>query len=1106
MSEPGLTGEYGIATGGSLQLPKVTKPPEGKVINLGLPELTGNYTNQLDAKKVADVYPISQITGVPIDQLYAGHKEVKEVVQQKRDEGNLRSLEAAISIANDDLRKSWLGWQQLIGVSDIDFDFEIAKLEKRMTYESQFVIDDGLFSKATNIAAGLIPMAWSSMKEGLRGGLLTGMALGGATAIATPPITAAATAAGFVAGSAAFSASYIDKIATGRMALTLRGLKDSEGNPIDPRIIRTFSLAAGVVEGALEVAQVKLLLKTIPGLDKMMQDVVRNSVTKLIKDGSVASFLTGAAGRYAKFLAGETAIELAQETSSMIMEEVAKTVHNISEEGQLEHTTADKILDVWWDTTVSSVLGFGILGAPGHAVQILPGLIDRRSQVKNKQLQDVLPPDTDIDFSGEIKNTYERVKNTFFGKRDVRVLKNKNEGRVLREELKGLVEENQTAEELAVAISLYIDSKNNPEVVEAALRGERIIKEEEKIVISSDLKGVPLKPKKVKKLTKPLSDTKIRLIEMSKTLTKNQKVFADKIEKLYEGIAEEALGDEVIFNTLNNFVSRSWISDKKTKDIISTLTQTTIHAKERRLPTIVEGWTEGLEMKSHSVIDNLIMYRDTLIKTIEQKRFVNALKKGKTTKGSPIFTIDILPGYARIDMPTYSFANNAVYYAPEKIAKNINNIFGVSKLYDIVGVEKLTVLNAMLKKIALSTSLFHNIAFLRSYYLGGKTMHWENMNFFTAHREGVEMIHNMNKIVELGVYNGLTISLIQDWEEELLIMGSDLDKITAKYTKSKRIRTLVSDLWRRQVEFTFGVQGAGLKVKAFTYEFLNEQAKNPDQNINDIAARVAMLMNDDFGGLHLERIGRNKTLQHIFRLVALAPDWTESNVRTVTGMFKRVEKGGYKAQRQLYRKFWARVILKSAMATAMMNVILAGGDIEEAYKRWQKGVKKDWKNIASVDITPIWNLFGQEPRDRKYFSISGHFLDPIKYTAIPLGEPKILQYKASMLARLFTDWLFNENWRGKRFKNLTEIPMGVKEFTDYFDPDTYVTYKPVKRRGEFFEEHFSFPAFFIHSLIGSSPIAFQNLLACISGEQDTLSGIFNTLGIRQPRTKRKRRY
>lgn len=1136
-----------IATGGSPIFGTELRPA-GKVISITAepqfddsslkPKFSPTFETGIDMGKAAELYPLSQATGIPVESLYENYDEVKKGLQNKKDEGMLRSMQASYKVADYTLRKNWLNWRWLSGDQDPNLDIEIAKLNKQIEHESQFITDDGLFDKAVNTATGLLPFMLRSTGEGLKGGLVTSMVLGGAALMTAPPAAPAAVGAGLIAGTVAFSAKYVAKIEAGALATTLRELRDDKGHPIDPKIVRTFSLAYGAVAGGLEAAGVKMLIKTIPGLDKIMKDIVQKSVTKLIKDGSIAKFFLASAGRYAKFLSGETFIENAQEGASIIMEEFAKNAHELVTDGVIDDITLEEILERHKETTISSVLGFGILGAPGHAMQILPGLVDYRSQVKEKALQDLMPEDTDADYTQEMSNTFERVKNLFFGERDLRIIKNKNEGRIFNEELSGLVQGKQTKEELAVAMSLYLDSKNNPEAVEAALKGEKYvtpvtvdeyisrkgnvyIKKEGKwydkkgkevtneYKIKALEKGVAGETKRQKlrreKVFKPLSETQIRLIEMSKNLTQKQKNFIDKIRKIYNIISDEALGDEIIFNTLNNFAARSWISNKKTRDLVSRLTQTTIHAKERRLPTIVEGWTEGLSMKTHSIVDNLVMYREDMIRVIEQKRFIQALLKGKTEAGNPVFSTERLPTYEKIDMPKYTPRKGTTYFAPRDVARNVNTIFGVSALDRLVGIKALTKLNAFLKKIALSTSLFHNIAFYRSFYLGGKSMQWENMNVFISHREGIEMINNMDEIVKIGVYNGLTLSLIQDWEEELLGMKSDIDKITNKYTGSKRIRSLVSDLWRRQVNFTFGIQGAGLKIKTFAYEFQNECKRHPNENKNRIAARVASLINDDFGGLHLERMGRDPTYQHIFRLIALAPDWTESNIRTVTNMFKRKKKGGYKAQRQLYQRFWARIVLKTAVATAMMNMLLAGGDVEEAWKQYKEGVEEDWKNIAAVDITGLWHLFGMEPQNRKYFSIAGHFLDPIKYmTDLPFGEPKILQYKMSIVARLTFDWLFNENWRGKRFKNLTEIPTGVREFAEYLDPDTYVTYAPEKRRGTFFETHFTWPAFIIHSIIGGSPIAFQNFLACISGEQDGLSGILNTLGIRQPRTKRKR--
>lgn len=1217
-----------IATGGS---PVLKKESKGAVVNIATqPQFTEDFLKpklslgiDIDMSKAAELQPISDISGTSVESLYENYDEVKKVLQNKKDEGMIRSMQASYKVADYQLRKNWLNWRWLNGDEDPNIDTEITKLNKQIEQESQFITDDGLFDKAVNTATGLLPLRFKATGEGAKGGLATGMLLGGATLMAAPPAAPVATMAGLVAGTTAFSTNYIIKSEAGALADTLRELKDDKGNPIDPRIVRTFSMAYGAVAGALEFSGIKLLLKTVPGLDKAMKNIVQKSVTKLIKDGSISKFLLASSGRYAKFLGGETAIEVAQESASIIMEELAKNVHELETDGVIDDATAEEVVERLKETAFSSVLGFGILGAPGHAMQTLPGIIDYRSRVKEKALRDLFPEDTDSDYTQEMSNTYERFKNLFLGERDLRIIKNLNEGRILKEELDGLVGEDQTIVELAVAMSLYRDSKNNPEAVEAALKGEKYVASKPKVStddyisekgnvyrkkkgwwydekgkkvtdkhkVRSIEKGVhyrtvkeeketltgkavrlaktatpeqiaeaKIKLKEVdakvddllkqakeakrvgdveratklvseagkigqeesqslnemiqayegrdfsrkQKVSVPLSETQTRLIEMSKNLTQKQKTFINKIGKIYDTIAEEALGDEIIFNTLNNFTARSWISDKKTEDILSRLTQTTIHAKERRLPTIVEGWTEGLSMKTHSIVDNLTMYKDDMIRVIEQKRFIQALAKGKTEAGNPVFSTERLQGYEKIDMPRYTPRKGTVYFAPRDVARNVNNIFGVSALDKLIGIKALTKFNALLKKIALSTSLFHNVAFYRSFYLGGKSVRWENMNPFTAHREGVEMIKNMDETVKMGVYNGLTLSLIQDWEEELLVMGSDIDKITNKHTKSKRVRSLVSDLWRRQVNFTFGVQGAGLKVKAFAYEFQHECAKYPNENKNKIAARVASLINDDFGGLHLERMGRNKTWQHIFRLAALAPDWTESNIRTVTGMFKRESKGGYKAQRQLYQRFWARIVLKTTVATAMANILLAGGDVEEAWKRYEEAVDDDWKNIASIDITGLWHLFGMEPRDRKYFSVAGHFLDPVKYSDILMGEPKILQYKMSIIARMFKDWLFNENWRGKRFRNLGEIPTGMKDFAEYLNPDTYVAYAPEKRKGTFLETHFTWPAFLIHSVISTSPIAFQNLLACISGEQDVLSGILNTLGIRQPRRKHKR--
>jgi len=1481
----------------------------------------------LDMNKVGNAMFSAHSLGMPANEAYHADKEIEDKKKQYEHKDLLKSWQASFKSSNKNMQVHELYYKLFAGQGTPDTWAKINQLEGEIEELRPDILDDNLFEKALMSTANLLPSALRSMVKGTKTGMVTAMGMGSAALLTAPPLAPEMYLAGFTAGTTAGGAKYIAEVEMGGTYKYLRGLKDDDGKPINPAFVDAAVGAVGMINGALEAVQFKLLLKTIPGIDKAVSASMQKAIKDFLVDGSMAKYLIGNAKRYAGFVAGETAVEVAQEISSITHQQLAIAADNVLIGSDIPHEKWPAIKDQLFSTIFSSAAGFGILGVPGHAVQTAKGIIESKSQVEHDEFKRLLADEPDPNAAKEIKGTWDRIKDIFFGNRDVRLYENRNEGILLKEDLEKLVEENQDVDELAAALQLYIDSQNDPEVVRKALEGlpieivlrdtlpetreeyrpvggtvlasdlmegdviqsprgwkpitkvtnypdvgethievgginriyahsapvtkghlveiqiddfpgqadfsnlhpreagfqghtalqdgklvrvyhgrpaveggpsgdfpihfsftprlasevskqktepgeeaslnvadiqfkqgeladsadiyaagveagkdpsnliqmsdkeileadgvaeelkklgfkgallymneaispfglnqgpvigtsptqntvavldksvmswpakekpadpdapaheiskkefaarytrtehmdwqseinteadARIVKQvgsddikeifkfyqekypklkmrllhdttyignatawaptnnagfwdggtmeitvgpgvtpmvlrheiehlqdwargkrrDESINVPApdggyrstfsryqhdafgveyvhrqrvkeaiaegkiashpdypDLKGTkkekPAGPRKIPQ-THDLTETQIRLIEMSQNLTGEQKAFAEDIRRRYDELAHEALEDEVIFNILDNYMSRSWILDKKHKqESTSTFTQNTIHAKERRLGTVIEGWALGLEMQSPSAIDNLVMYRETMIRVMEQKRLLQAMKKAKDNKGRRLLTTDKeRPGYMKVRLP--GFRTDKALYAPKEVAQNLNDIFGISPLYQSEFITKLTQVNAMMKKIALSTSFFHNLAFIRSFYLGGKTAKWTNMNPFQAHRDGLEMVRNMDDIVVLGVRNGLTLSLIQDWEEELIQTRSALDKMTSKHTKSKRIRNLVGDLWRRQIQFTFGVQGTGLKVKAFALEMQNEMKKNPNEDVDIIAKRVAALMNDDFGGLHLERIGRSPLTQHIFRLVALAPDWTESNIRTVIGMFSHKST---KKQRQLYRKFWARVILKNVAATSLLNFALAGGDVEEAYKRWKQGVETDWKNIASVDITPLYDLFGRDPAHKRYFSVAGHFLDPIKYTGVLAGHGQAIQHKSSMLGRLFSDWIFNRNWQGKRYKNLSEIPLGVHDYLDYLDPNTYVTYRPKVRRGmreeNYILDSFSWPSFIMHALISSSPIAFQNLLAVTSGQIDAMDGVLNTLGARVRPRKQK---
>ena len=83
-------------------------------------------------------------------------------------------------------------------------------------------------------------------------------------------------------------------------------------------------------------------------------------------------------------------------------------------------------------------------------------------------------------------------------------------------------------------------------------------------------------------------------------------------------------------------------------------------------------------------------------------------------------------------------------------------------------------------------------------------------------------------------------------------------------------------------------------------------------------------------------MGRDPTLQHILHFLFLAPDWTESNFRTVVKLFKRTGKNPRQI-RAMYQRFWARIVTKGLVGTMLVNVAmaLALGEDEELSDKFE---------------------------------------------------------------------------------------------------------------------------------------------------------------------------
>jgi hypothetical protein len=299
-------------------------------------------------------------------------------------------------------------------------------------------------------------------------------------------------------------------------------------------------------------------------------------------------------------------------------------------------------------------------------------------------------------------------------------------------------------------------------------------------------------------------------------------------------------------------------------------------------------------------------------------------------------------------------------YAPDVLAKRLNNILGTSKLNGIPIFDVISKYNALFKQTILFTSLFHHQAFLRSYMYGTPFSALDGYRPVKAYKDGRKAIENFTPEVQDLVRGGLTIGKIQDFDEMAARESNLISETIDKVPGAKQVKDALVKLRDQQTEFLFHRLGPNLKVMAGLLEYRSQlkehkaKLESGELSRHEIAKRVADLINDDFGGLNLPRLGRNPTTQHIFRLLALAPDWTESNVRSMVKAIK-----GGKANKH-YREFWARIIIKAGVATTAFNFLMSAFDMEDdedAGEAFWRRTQTSWKvgNLRwlETDITPL---------------------------------------------------------------------------------------------------------------------------------------------------------
>jgi len=230
--------------------------------------------------------------------------------------------------------------------------------------------------RAIGAAADMVPMQIAAISKGLERGMKLGAGAAAITAVAGQAgpqaalpeeiITVPAAAAGmFGVGMYSGTLEEVGWIEAGMAYDELLDLRDPEGNALDPRIAKSAASAVGVINGLIELAQIRLLLKTIPGGRRLLNGLIKDTTQKALTSGLLKDVVFRNAAKYGAFITAETGQEVLQETTNILATELATQLNNHLIGTDLPKQTREEIVDRLLETAQQSAMAFAVTGLPG---------------------------------------------------------------------------------------------------------------------------------------------------------------------------------------------------------------------------------------------------------------------------------------------------------------------------------------------------------------------------------------------------------------------------------------------------------------------------------------------------------------------------------------------------------------------------------------------------------------------------------------------------------------------------------------------------------------------------------------------------------------------
>lgn len=695
-----------------------------------------------------------------------------------------------------------------------------------------------------------------------------------------------------------------------------------------------------------------------------------------------------------------------------------------------------------------------------------PDSAAQKPQEPAKANQPSTMPDPDefnptMDGGGELNDR-------FWREMDLAALENRKLNRDLQQQFKnalGLekldlldrtpVFEGFTAADLSIAMMVAIDIKQFPKYTEN----------------TGDLNA---RQREIVKLAERINDShRGTLLELKKmTAIHNARSRELGIEGLKHGVFKDAVNYHIthIWN-LGEFSGKKGLFKKKP-------TQGFHRTFENG---IVQGWSLGYNLRVDDFFRaSLIAHQNVTEAVLNRKMLELGVKEG-------YFAVEgnVPKGYVKVGvegMVVGELTQDGMIfrdlYAPPKIAKYWRNTFGKSALEGNEAIDKLTKINAQMKRIMLLGSGFHFGAFLWSALATNSGLKAKNP--FWMYKQGKLAIEALEKPLRDMVGEGLTLGVQMDWDPTLTEGESPWQKQSKSASfldkRTEKIRSAVESFEKA----LFQKFGASLKAQTALMRrayMLKKHAadiasgKITEQQIN---RAVAEEVNNDFGGVHYRRKGWNPTGTHMARLGLLGPDWTISNVRTLTSLVSEDA-----LVREVHWAMWKNVFINCGALWLAGNLLMSGFDDDDFAERVMKAWKTNPLSVLDIDITPLARAFGRDSGERTYLSAFRHFKDPVKWIWHPI---KSARGKSAMWLKPVIDGVVGSDFAKRPFTSFGEL-METGQTTSWDS----------KNEGPFINPDQAV-SFALRQTASALPIPVQALMEYFLGQIDGLEAIAVTLG------------